>query len=102
MINVTERAAAEFQEILTTKNAPPGHGVKLVPSGSGGVGMTIGAPGDGDKVIPREEGDDPLLIVDGRITDALEGLEIDCKPAEGQPGAAFTIGPATQEGQEEK
>ena len=100
MVTVTERAAAEFQEILTTKNAPPGHGVKLVPGGTSGVGIAIDAPGEGDQVIPRSEGDAPLLIVDSRIADALDGMEIDCAEgqAEGQQGAAFTIQPATPAG----
>ncbi len=32
MITVTERAATELQELLATSNAPPGQGIKLVPS----------------------------------------------------------------------
>ena len=71
MITVTERAAAGLQELREANDALPGQGVKLVPTGTGSIGMTIAAPSEGDEVIRR--GDEPLLIVDGRIAGALTG-----------------------------
>ena len=75
MITVTERAADGLQELLALNNASPGEGVKLVPSGTGQVGMTIGVPSEDDEVI-RQEGE-PLLIVDNRLTGVLDGAEIE-------------------------
>ena len=93
MITITERAAAGLQELLATNNAPPGQGVKLVPGGTGQVGMIIGAPSEGDEVVRR--GDEPLLIVESGIAGALDGAQIDCEisPAEGRPKLEFTLRP---------
>jgi Fe-S cluster assembly iron-binding protein IscA len=93
MITVTERAATELEELLVSSNAPPGQGVKLVPSGTGSVGMTITAPSEGGEVIRR--GEQPLLIVDGSLVGALDGSEIDCNTAliDGQPKTEFHLRP---------
>src|SRR5262249_32132558 len=104
MITVTERAAARLQEVLATRDVPPGQGVKLVPKGPGSVGLTIAAPAAGDEVVRYE--DAPVLIVDGSLTDALAGAEIDCQEAvvDGRSRTEYTIrrpaqeGPAGQEG----
>ena len=92
-IAITERAAAGLQELLTTNNAPPGQGVKLVPGGTGQVGMIISKPGEGDAVVHREGA--PLLIVESGIAGALDGAQIDCEisPAEGRPKLEFTLRP---------
>jgi Fe-S cluster assembly iron-binding protein IscA len=97
MITVTERAATELEELLTTEDAPPGQGVKLVPSGTGTIGMTIAAPSEGDEVIRR--GEEPLLIVDSRVAEALDGAEVDCDRSvvDGQPRAEFKLRPPTQQ-----
>jgi len=96
MITVTERAATELEELLTTNDAPPGQGVKLVPSGPGSIGMTIAAPSEGDEVIRR--GEEPLLIVDSRVVKTLDGAEIDCDSSvvDGQPRAEFKLRPPAQ------
>jgi Fe-S cluster assembly iron-binding protein IscA len=93
MITLTERAATELEELLTTNNAPPGQGLKLVPGRTGQVGMIIGAPSEGDEVVRR--GDEPLLIVDSSIAGALDGAKIDCETAvvDGQPKAEFRLEP---------
>jgi hypothetical protein len=79
-----------------TNNALPGEGVKLIPSGTGNIGMTIGAPSEGDEVI--RHGAEPLLIVDSRIADTLDGAEIDCNSSvvDGRPRTEFKIRPPTQ------
>jgi len=91
MITVTERAAARLQELQSTRDVPPGQGVKLVPQGPGSVGLTIGAPEAGDEVVRYEEA--PVLIVDGQLTAALAGAEIDCREAvvDGQARTEYTL-----------
>lgn len=79
MITITERAANELQGLLDTQGAQPGQGVKLVPDQASGIGMTIAAPTEGDVVVPR--GEDPLLIVDPRITPLIEGAVLDVEAA---------------------
>ena len=95
MITVTERAATKLAEMLVASGAPPEQGVKLVPSGTGTVGMTISAPSEGDEVIRR--GEQPLLIVDSSLAGALEGSEIDSDTAlvDGQPKTEFHLRPPT-------
>jgi hypothetical protein len=41
--------------------------------------MSLGTVGEGDEVI--QQADHPLLIINSRITDFLDGSEIDCDPA---------------------
>lgn len=91
MITVTERATSGLQELLAINHASPGEGVKLVPNGTGQVGLTIGAPGAGDEVI-RYEGA-PLLILDSRLAQTLDGAEIDCENAvvDGQETVEFQL-----------
>jgi Fe-S cluster assembly iron-binding protein IscA len=91
MITVTERAATALEELLSSSNAQPGQGVKLIPSDGGQVGMTIDAPSEGDEVVSR--GDAPLLIVDSDIADALDGARIDCDTSmvDGQQKLEFKL-----------
>jgi Fe-S cluster assembly iron-binding protein IscA len=76
MVVVTDRAAVELQELLKANNASEGQGVRLVPSVNGSIDMTIDSPSDGDEVI--RSGEEPILIVDARISGALDGTKIDC------------------------
>ena len=98
MITVTERAAVHLQEVLAARDVPPGHRVKLVPQGPGSVGLTIAAPEAGDAVIQYE--DAPVLIVDGQLTAALAGTEIDCEESvvAGQARTEYTIRRPAPEG----
>ncbi len=91
MITVTERAASALEALLADGDAKPGQGVKLVPSGTDGVGMTIEAPNEGDEVIRRA--DEPLLIVDRALTRPLDGAQIDCVDVavDGQAPTRFTL-----------
>lgn len=75
MIQLTERAAHGLKEILTTNGAPDDEGVKLVAGETGGVGMTIGRPGNGDTVIDADKR--CLLIVDSGIAPELDETVID-------------------------
>lgn len=92
MIIVTERAAAELEEMLRVNNAAPGQGVKLVSVGIGTVGMTIDTPSEGDEVI--RSGGEPLLIVDSRLAEDVDAvIDCDIQEVEGEPRAEFKIVP---------
>jgi Fe-S cluster assembly iron-binding protein IscA len=94
MVTVTERAAAELQEVLKNQNASDGEGVKLVPGGDGRVQMTIAPPSAGDLVTQLDG--QPLLIVDASLANTLDGTEVDYE-TEGNNGASppgFTLRPA--------
>jgi Fe-S cluster assembly iron-binding protein IscA len=93
MISVTERAATALADLLADNDAPAGQGVRLVPRETGTIGMTIGAPADGDDVIRR--GEEPLLIVDVSLGYLLDGATIDCATTvvKGQPTTQFRLAP---------
>jgi Fe-S cluster assembly iron-binding protein IscA len=93
MVIVTERAAAELQEVLRSQNAAEGEGVKLVPGGDGHVQMTIGQPEAGDQITELDG--HPLLIVDAAIVDVLEGAEVDFRAGDenGASSLGFTLRP---------
>ena len=93
MVIVTERAAAELQEVLKHQNASEGEGVKLVPGGDGRVQMTIAPPSIGDEVTQVDG--QPLLIVDASLASTLDGTEVDFE-SESDNGASppgFTLRP---------
>jgi Fe-S cluster assembly iron-binding protein IscA len=93
MVIVTERAAAELQEVLKSQNASDGQGVKLVPGDDGRVQMTIGQPEAGDQVTRRDG--QPLLIVDAAIVETLEGTEVDFQTGDenGTSAGGFMLRP---------
>jgi Fe-S cluster assembly iron-binding protein IscA len=94
MITLTERAATEMQEILATRGAAPGEGMRIVPV-SGGFDLRIGPPADGDEVVRR--GDTPLLIVEESIAPVLDGAVIDVADPDSAGGARrFRLIPAEQ------
>ena len=94
MVTVTERAAAELQELLRNQNASEGEGVKLVPGDDGRVQMTIAEPNAGDQVTQRDG--HPLLIVDASLAETLDGTEVDYATvgANGASPPGFTLRPA--------
>ena len=95
MLTVTEKAATELEELLRFNKAAPGQCMKLIPTGPGTVEMVIDTPGEGDEVIRR--GDEPPLIVDGRIREDLDGGEIDCdtRDLNGETTPQFILLPPT-------
>ena len=94
MVTVTERAAAELQEVLKSQNATDDEGVKLVPGDDGRVQMTIAQPEAGDQIMQRDG--HPLLIVDAAIVDTLAGTEVDYRSGDenGTSAAGFMLRPA--------
>jgi hypothetical protein len=95
MLTVTPQAAGRLQEVLTAQHLPPGYGVKVVPDAAGIPRLTVGRPGAGDEVVRRAAGEAPVLLVDRRLVAALDGAELDCRPAAaggaGPPRAGFTL-----------
>jgi Fe-S cluster assembly iron-binding protein IscA len=91
MIRVTPSAEERLQELLLAHEATPEQGVRLTPDGKGGLGLAIAAPREGDLVIERD--DAPLLIVDGRVVEALDDKVIDYRPVEanGQTTRKLTV-----------
>ena len=91
MVTVTERAAAELQEVLKSQHASDDEGVKLMPSGDGSLQMTIAEPNAGDEVTQRDG--HPLLIVDASLADMLDGTEVDfaTEASNGTGPAGFTL-----------
>lgn len=75
MIRLTERAAYQLREILTTNRTPSDQGVKLVPHETNGFGMTIDRPQQGDVVV--DGGNRPLLIVDAELVARCEDAQLD-------------------------
>jgi hypothetical protein len=94
MIAVTERAAEELQLFRALGDAPPDHGVKLVPETEGSIGLTIAPPDEGDEVIRHDEA--PLLIVDRSLAGQLDGTVLDADRATPDAGQnwRFTVRPA--------
>jgi Fe-S cluster assembly iron-binding protein IscA len=84
MVRVTDRAVTALQDILTDRHAPPEAGIRLTPDGSGGLGMTVDAPVDGDEVIERDES--CVLIVDGAIKKRMGEMVVDYQSAEPESG----------------
>ncbi len=76
MIAVTERAAMALEELRLSSNATEGQAPKLVAADNH-LGLMLGAPSPGDQVLSRR--DEPLLIVDGEVAVALDGVAIDCE-----------------------
>ncbi|MGE3913728.1 MAG: hypothetical protein AB7K36_30565, partial [Chloroflexota bacterium] len=77
MITVTDRAASALETLLTSSQAQPGQGVKLVPISQDSISMVIDSPAEGDEIVRRDSGS-PLLIIDKEISGHLDGTMIDC------------------------
>lgn len=95
MINVTDRAAQQLEQLLATQGASDNEGVKLVPDNSGNIGMTVAPPAEGDDVVRRGDTEAPLLIVSAPITAVLDGATLDVQhaPADGAQAPRFTLTP---------
>lgn len=76
MVSVTSRASRAFEELLYLHRAPADHGVRLVASAKGDLGMAIDAPTEADEVIPISPS--TRLIIARRFATLLDGVEIDC------------------------
>jgi Fe-S cluster assembly iron-binding protein IscA len=89
MVQLTERASAELQRLLTEHLARPHQGVRLRLDSAGDLAMTIDNPHPGDSVIRRDHV--PVLIVDGRLSLSLAQRVLDFPVAPPSRGG-FTLG----------
>jgi len=91
MIRMTERAAVALNALLSSNRTPSDQGVKLVPTDSGGLGLTIEKPKEGDDVV--DVGSRPLLIVDSSLTDKLQAavLDVDREEKDGEVTKAHFV-----------
>jgi len=92
MVTITERAADRFEVLREFLEARRDQGVKLIPCCCKAcVGMTIGGPSEGDEVVWCRGR--PLLIVDCRVVQRLDGAVIDCEDVEqdGRQSVRFRI-----------
>jgi Fe-S cluster assembly iron-binding protein IscA len=89
MIQITHRAVEGLKRLLSASGAPDDQGIKLVAAETGGVGMTIAPPTEGDAVFEGGE-ERPLLIVDAPLVEGLEGTMLDLTSEDG-PDPEFVI-----------
>lgn len=75
MVQITERARAELQRLLTDNFARPQQGVRLRLNQAGDLAMTIDVPHSGDSIIRRDNLS--VLIVDGRLAARLAQRVLD-------------------------
>ena len=86
MVQITERATAELQRLLSDNFARPQQGVRLRLNQAGDLAMTIDVPHSGDSIIRRDNL--PVLIVDGRLTTRLAQRVLDFPSTS---GGGFTL-----------
>jgi Fe-S cluster assembly iron-binding protein IscA len=81
MIQITPHAAEGLKKIRDASGAADDEGIKLFAAQSGGMGMMIASPGEGDAVVEGEQ--TPLLIVDAALVDGLDGAMLDLTGGDG-------------------
>ncbi len=93
MIRVTEQAAEALKGVLEANDAETGHGVKLVFDPTGAIRLKIGAAAPEDEVM--RQGEEPLLIVERRVAERIQGLVLDVEVVEedGRPQKKLTLRP---------
>jgi Fe-S cluster assembly iron-binding protein IscA len=93
MVTITERAAAELQQVLADNNAPPGQGVRLAADPTGHLGLRIDAPRAGDEVVYRDEA--PVLVVASEVAGRLMDVVLDYGSSEedSQAPGGFVLRP---------
>jgi hypothetical protein len=67
-----------LEELRLSSNAPEGQAPKLMAD-ENQLSLMLAEPRPGDHVLRRH--DEPLLIVDGEVAAALDGVAIDCEIA---------------------
>ncbi|HUG53263.1 MAG TPA: hypothetical protein VMR21_06665 [Vicinamibacteria bacterium] len=72
---MTEKAAEGLRQVLTDSRTPREQAIKLVPTDTGEIAMTIASPAAGDELV--DAGGRPLLIVDSALTSRLDGVVVD-------------------------
>ncbi len=77
MLTVTESAREHLKEMLEANIDDPDACLRLVASGRGQFGLTADKERADDQVVEHEG--DKVLLVESELSDALEGVTIDCQ-----------------------
>ena len=88
MVQITERATAELQRLLSDNFARPQQGIRLRLNQAGDLALTIDVPHSGDSIIRRDNL--PVLIIDGRLATRLSQRVLDFPPPAGVK-SGFTL-----------
>jgi len=75
MLNVSEGALKVIDETLRANNVEEGRALRLAQGPGGQFGLQVDAPAEDDQVVTA--GDKPVLVVDRRIADHLDGALLD-------------------------
>lgn len=89
MINLSDRAVDELQQLRLAGNASAEQGVRLQRDEKGALGMAIEAAAEGDLVIRRE--DEVLLIMGSELAEAMDGGSLDYGTLPGERKERFTF-----------
>ncbi|MEX2374043.1 MAG: hypothetical protein WD942_00435 [Dehalococcoidia bacterium] len=74
MLQVTEAAVEQLNELLENADAGESQGIRLVQN-EAGVALQIDLPQEGDQVVAA--GDRPVLLIGPELSTALDGATLD-------------------------
>ncbi len=87
MVTVTDTAAAQLKQILSSMTKEPEQKIRLASGEGKKLGFVLDAEKDGDQVVEHEG--EKVLLIDEAVGSELEGAVLDCKDNEGKP--QFTL-----------
>jgi len=93
MLTVTAQAAEELKAKAQVEVTDPEQALRLIRAGSGQLALIPDTAEEGDQVVEHEG--DKVLLVGAELTDAVDGLVLDCKDT--PEGRRFTISGPTSE-----
>lgn len=83
MVEVTERAREELKKALDSQVVDSGNGLRLALVGPDEFGLGVDEEKEGDQVVEHEGS--KVLLVEGPLSDALDGITIDVHDSEAGP-----------------
>jgi Fe-S cluster assembly iron-binding protein IscA len=75
MLEVTDRAATALRDVLAANDAESEQAIRITAEESGGLGMAIDEPREGDVVVRQDE--QPVLVVATDVADLLDHARLD-------------------------
>ncbi|MFQ5913149.1 MAG: hypothetical protein ACE5JS_08200 [Nitrospinota bacterium] len=91
MLNVTDQAAQELNEVREHNDVPPENCLRLLITPGGQFGFGVDAEKQGDQVVHC--GETKVLLIGRDLSVKLEGKRLDVQQTE--QGAEFFVGPST-------
>lgn len=88
MVTVTESAKQQLGIMLLSVGASPELGLRLTATGPGQFGLAPDREKGGDQVVEHEGS--KVLLVDEEVSEALEGVTIDCVETAQGPRLVFS------------